>query len=159
MKKSDFIKLISEKVMLIRHESYYTQDRMSETIGISKKTLVQIEKGKSILNWSTAVTVCTIFRVREILKLTLGDDIQETILSIAYNGYENKFTKTMGGKVWWNDIKTKGKFKIQQNIISQHYRILDDCNSEFCSSFEFEYVERKFDELENTYKKEGLKNE
>jgi hypothetical protein len=36
---------------------------------------------------------------------------------------------TMGGKVFWNTLEVKYGFKLQQNINTGHYRILDpaDC--------------------------------
>ncbi|PFB11956.1 helix-turn-helix domain-containing protein, partial [Bacillus cereus] len=42
MNKELIIELISMKIKLIRTEKGYTQDKMAEVLGISKKTLVQI---------------------------------------------------------------------------------------------------------------------
>ncbi len=33
--------------------------------------------------------------------------------------------KTLGGKVWWTNNHQKGGWKLQQHILTQHYRILD----------------------------------
>jgi len=124
MTRLNFIKIASEKLKLIRIEGEYTQDKMAEIVGISKKTLVQIEKGRSTLGWAGAVTMCTIFRNSEILEMAFGGDSQDIILSLAYTGYESN-EKTLGGKIWWTNIKLTDKYRIQQNIISEHYRILD----------------------------------
>lgn len=147
MNKADFIKKIDEKLKLIRNEKEFTQDKMAEIIGISKKTLVQIEKGRSSIGWTGAVTVCTIFKDSEILQMSFGGSPEDLILSIAFNNYEENYKNTLGGKVWWIPISTKGIYRIQQNIITNHYRILDDKYRRMCSSFDLEYMEKRLQEL------------
>lgn len=147
MNREEFIKQIDSRVKLIRNEFEYTQDKMAEIIGISKKTLIQVEKERASLGWTTAVAVCTIFKDSEILQLTFGGEVQDIILSLSFDHYERNYKKTMGGKVWWNDIKSEGSFKIQQNIISKHYRILDKEDRRICSSFELDYIEDRLKEL------------
>ena len=56
MNRVEFINKASEKLKMIRMESDFTQDKMAEILGISKKTLVQIEKGRSTFGWAGAVT-------------------------------------------------------------------------------------------------------
>ncbi|NLD47658.1 MAG: helix-turn-helix domain-containing protein [Clostridiaceae bacterium] len=147
MNREEFVKLIDLKLKLIRSEKDYTQDKMAEIIGISKKTLVQIEKGRASIGWTGAVALCTIFKDSEILEMTFGGHPQDIILSLAFNGYEGNFEKTMGGKVWWRDVEVKQSFKIQQNIISLHYRILDREDRRICSSFDYDYIKKRLDEL------------
>ncbi|MDR3540440.1 MAG: helix-turn-helix domain-containing protein [Desulfosporosinus sp.] len=146
MSRLGFIKIASEKLKLIRIECGYTQDKMAEILGISKKTLVQIEKNRSTLGWAGAVTLCTIFRNSEVLEMTFGGDPQDIILSLAFTDYESN-EKTMGGKVWWINIKVTDQFRIQQNIISKHYRILDGQDRRICSSFDYEYIKIRVQEL------------
>ena len=43
MHRDQLIALISDKLKLIRTEKQFTQDQMSDLLGLSKKTLVQIE--------------------------------------------------------------------------------------------------------------------
>src|SRR3712207_9282403 len=57
MNRNEFIEKIDSKLKLIRNEKEFSQDKMSEILGISKKTLVQIEKGRASLGWSGAVVV------------------------------------------------------------------------------------------------------
>jgi DNA-binding XRE family transcriptional regulator len=147
MTREEFIKKVDEKVKLIRNEKGYTQDRMAEVLGISKKTLVQIEKERASLGWAVAVTVCTIFRESEILQLTFGGDAQDIILTLAFENYERGREWTMGGRIWWKDIKIKEAFKIQQNIITNHYRILDMENRRVSSSFDEVYIQNRLREL------------
>lgn len=150
MTREEFINKADEKLKIIRTEKDLTQDKMANILGISKKTLVQIEKGRGSLGWSGTVTLCTIFKDSEILQVTFGGDAADIILSLAFQGYENNCEKTMGGKVWWNQIYQKDKYRLQQNIISKHYRILDDMDRRICSSFDIEYIEKRMEELRNT---------
>lgn len=146
MTRLDFIKIASEKLKLIRIESGYTQNKMAEILGISKKTLVQIEKGRSTLGWTGAVTLCTIFRNSEVLEMTFGGNPQDIILSLAFIDYESK-EQTLSGKVWWINIKLTDEFRIQQNIISEHYRILNSQDRRICSSFDHVYINKRLQEL------------
>ena len=146
MTRLEFIKIASGKLKLIRIEGGYTQDKMAEILGLSKKTLVQIEKGRSTLGWAGAVTLCTIFRNSEIMEMTFGGDPLDIILSLAFTDYESN-EKTLGGKVWWINIKLNDEFRIQQNIISEHYRILDGQDRRICSSFDYDYIKKRLQEL------------
>ncbi|MTI68154.1 MAG: helix-turn-helix domain-containing protein [Firmicutes bacterium] len=147
MDRSEFIKKIDSKLRLIRNENDFTQDKMAEIIGVSKKTLVQIEKGRTSIGWTGAVAVCTIFKDSEILQMTLGGDLQDIILSLAFDKYEESYKNTMGGKIWWNDIDIRDDFKIQQNLVSKHFRILDNKNRRVCFSFDEQYIKKRLEEL------------
>ena len=149
MTQEEFIKIVDSKIKLLRNEKNYTQDKMADMLGISKKTLIQIEKGRHSLGWTTAVAACTIFKDSEILQLAFGDDTENIILTLAFNSYDNKtYEKTLGGHIWWRDIELKSTNKIQQNIISKHYRILNNKNMRICSSFDFDYIQKRLKELE-----------
>lgn len=147
MKKEEFINMVDEKLKLIRNEKGYTQDKMAEVLGISKKTLVQVEKKRSSLGWAHAVALCTIFKDSEVLQMTFGGDPQDIILTLAFNGYEVATHKTMGGKIWWKDVTKMGSYKVQKNIISKHYRILDEEDRRMVSSFEEEYIYNRLKEF------------
>ncbi len=145
--RQQVIQLISSKMRLIRLERNYSQDIMADVIGISKKTLVQIEKGRTLSSWTNVIAVCALFRDSEILQSTLGDEPLEIIETIAHNGIDRPKDKSMGGKVWWKDIYQKGDYRLQQNMISQHYRILDGENYRFYSSFEEDEAIIRLNEL------------
>lgn len=147
MTREEFISKVDEKIKLVRNEKGYTQDKMSDILGIAKKTLINVEKGRGTLGWSTAIAACVIFKDSEILELAFGGETDDIILSLAFNGYEAKYEKTMGGKVWWEDIYFKDHYKIQQNIISKHYRIIDKDYRRITSSFELNYVKKRLEEL------------
>jgi len=62
------------------------------------------------------------------------------IQALAFEDAKPVFPKTMGGKIWWETVETGKGWKIQQNIISRHYRALDDENGRICSSFDIAEV-------------------
>ncbi|MGC2872973.1 helix-turn-helix transcriptional regulator [Ihubacter sp. mB4P-1] len=141
MTKEEFINECNQIEKLIRTEYRYSQDHMAEVLGISKKTLVEIEKGRRTLGWSGSIVLCTLFDDSQVLAGTFGGIPSDMIQALAFEGRPRVYPKTMGGNVWWREIEAKGKFKIQQNIISQHYRILDNENCRRMSSFSLEEVQ------------------
>ncbi|SDJ66793.1 helix-turn-helix transcriptional regulator [Sediminibacillus albus] len=147
MNKSIVMEKISVKIKLIRVERGYTQDKMASILGISKKTLVQIEKGRTQANWPTTVTVCALFRNSEVIQHLLGGDVLEVIETVAHNTVEEPKEKTMGGKVWWKNVSESNGYVLQQNLISQHYRIIDSKNNRWYSSLDDEEAAAKLEEL------------
>ncbi|ENQ3078131.1 helix-turn-helix transcriptional regulator [Bacillus cereus] len=149
MNKETVIDLISKNVRLIRLEKGYSQEKMATVLGISKKTLVQVEKERTLISWTNAVAVCALFKDSQILKHILGEEPFEVIETLAHDGMNTPKVKTLGGKMFWNEIAKKGKFRVQQNVISQHFRILDDSDYKWYSTFEEEDVTNHFHELTN----------
>lgn len=149
MNKEQLIELISGKIRLIRLEKGYSQEKMADIMGISKKTLIQIEKGRTLSGWTNVIAVCALFRDSEILRSALGDEPLEIVETIAHNGIDRPRDRSMGGRVWWQEIDIKGNFRLQQNVISQHYRILDDKNYRWYSSFEEQEALMRLTELFN----------
>ncbi|WP_047375699.1 helix-turn-helix transcriptional regulator [Exiguobacterium sp. ZOR0005] len=136
MNKNDFIQTVSKHMKSIRIEQQFSQEEMAEVIGISKKTLIQIEKERTVANWGTVVTLCALFNDSEILLNEIGDDPVEFVKLLAKEvAYEPK-SKTLGGRVWWKQISTDGDYVMQQNVISSHYRILDSKDVRWYSSFD-----------------------
>ncbi|KMJ58722.1 XRE family transcriptional regulator [Bacillus sp. LL01] len=154
MNQNEAISLISSKIKLIRTEHDYTQDRMAEILGISKKTLVQIEKGRNLAGWTVCAATCALFRESQVLSSVLGADPLEVMETIAHEKIDAPRDKTMGGKVWWKEVKTQGTFRLQQNVISQHYRILDEMDFRWYSSFEKEDAIHRLHELSAQKKEE-----
>ncbi|WP_121609713.1 helix-turn-helix transcriptional regulator [Mesobacillus foraminis] len=150
MNRGEIIAKVSEKVRLVRTEAGYTQDKMADIIGVSKKTLVQIEKGRIPAGWSTVVTVCALFRETETIQYILGNEPLEVLETIAHEGIDYRKEKTLGGKVWWREIRNKNGFILQQNILSQHYRILDSDHYRIYSSFHEGESNTRFHELANS---------
>ena len=143
MDRKSFIEEMDIHLKLVRTEYGYTQEMMAQVLGISKKTLVEIEKGRSSLGWMGAVAFSTLFADSRILSSLLGGEAEELVKALAFQGKKPFFFPTMGGRVWWRTIETGEKWRIQQNIISQHFRALDDQDGRVCSSFELETVRKK----------------
>lgn len=149
MTRDDFIREIDGQLKLIRTEYGFTQDTMAQILGISKKTLVQIEKKRASLGWTGAVAVCSIFSESMILDRLLGGEASDMIKAYAFREIKAPvYNKTMGGKVWWREMERPEGYRIQQNIVSQHYRILDDKDRRIFSSFDYGDILERVRELE-----------
>nr|WP_206529413.1 helix-turn-helix domain-containing protein [Brevibacillus sp. SYP-B805] len=135
------------KMKLIRVERGYTQEEMAEVLGISKKTLVQIEKGRVLAGWTTAAALCALFRDSEVIQGLLGEEPLEIMETVAHQQIRRPRQKTLGGKVWWRPIAESGPFRLQQNVISMHYRIIDAENYRWFSSMDREEAMRYLTEL------------
>ncbi|KAB2337703.1 helix-turn-helix domain-containing protein [Cytobacillus depressus] len=147
MTREEIIEKVSEKIRLIRTEAGYTQDKMAEIIGVSKKTLVQIEKGRAEASWSTVVAVCALFRETETVRFLFGNEPIEVLETIAREGIDYRKEKTLGGKIWWREVDKQNGILLQQNLISQHYRIIDEDLFRIYSSFDEESSKERFAEL------------
>ncbi|MGN7177678.1 transcriptional regulator [Paenibacillus sp. FSL R5-0490] len=147
MTRDEIILKVSDKIRLIRTEAGYTQDKMAEIIGVSKKTLVQIEKGRAEAGWSTVVAVCALFRETETVRFLFGNEPLEVLETIAREGIDYRKEKTLGGKLWWRELKRSNSLILQQNIISQHYRIIDQDHFRIYSSFDELSSKERFEEL------------
>lgn len=151
MTRETFVSELSRHVKLVRTEYGFTQDVMAKILGISKKTLVEIEKGRVSLGWACSVTLCTIFSDSQVLSGLSGGEAGDMIRALAFQDLKPAYPKTMGGKVWWRFVETIGTYTIQQNLISQHYRALDQEDSRVCSSFDLEEIRNRLAELEGSY--------
>jgi len=147
MTRDEIIMQVSEKLRLIRTEAGYTQDKMADIIGVSKKTLVQIEKGRVLANWPTVVSICALFRETETVQFLFGNEPLEVLETVALNGIDLRKTKTLGGRIWWRVLSQKNGYILQQNILSKHFRILDDRNYRIFSSFDEKLSKQRFKEI------------
>ncbi|MGN4124514.1 helix-turn-helix transcriptional regulator [Lysinibacillus sphaericus] len=147
MNREQLITLVTEKLKLIRTERALTQDQMSDLLGLSKKTLVQIEKGRIQTGWTTAVAICALCRESSILQHELGGDPLEVIDLIANHGTLQPKEKTMGGYIWWKNLSERNGYRLQQNVISNHYRILDTNNYRLLSSFDEQITMQVWEKL------------
>ena len=147
MQKDELIQILSKKIKLVRTEMNYSQDLMAEVLGISKKTLIQIEKGRILASWTVIAALCALFRESEVIRSILGEDPLEILQVVGHRSYETPKERTLGGKIWWVEVEALGKFRLQQNLISGHYRILDDENRRWVSSFDEAEMKRRLREL------------
>ena len=134
MTKKEFAAALDSALKAVRKEYGFTQEKMAAVLGISKKTLVEIEKGRSSLGWTGAAAFAAM------------DDLVE---ALAFAEAEPQYPKTMGGRVWWREIWKEKGYRIQQNVVSGHFRLLDRENRRLMASFTLERVmERLKEELQ-----------
>ena len=148
MTREEFVAKTDELLKLVRTEYELTQDSMASCLGISKKTLVGIEKGRGSLGWTGAAALCSLFSQSSVLQNTFGGDMQDILKALAFEKVSPKYPKTMGGRVWWEETEQGDGWHIQRNFISRHYRLLTDDDRHICSSFELENVRLAAKEFE-----------
>ncbi len=136
MDRKQFIQQCDLTLKPVRTEFSFSQEKMAMVLGISKKTLVEIEKGRSSLGWAGSVVLCTIFYKSQALLSVFGGKQGEILLSIAFEGTEPEYPQATGGTKWWQTIENNSKYTIQQNIISQHYRLLNAEGKRVASSLD-----------------------
>lgn len=107
MEKTQFVKLMDGKLKLIRTEYGLTQDKMASILGISKKTLIEIEKNRISLGWTNSVALASIFSDSTVLRDAIGGDVSDIIIALAFKDIDVDYPKTWGGKVWWKTISEK----------------------------------------------------
>jgi len=143
--KTEFCKMVQNILEDIRKNENMTLEEMALTIGLSKKTLIQIEKNRSLLKWPEAVTFVTIFNETELVKSIFGDEILDIIQSIAILKPPRRQLKTFGGESWWKTLIHKEGFRLQQHKISRHLRILDQENYRVYFTYSKSDAEKEFD--------------
>lgn len=127
MDKQSFTDLLQSKFKMVRIEAGYTQDTMAQTIGLSKKTLVQIEKERVLPNWTTCISLCALFRDSEVLQTTLGGDPLEVIQVISRGACAYPQNDSMD-ELWWETKQEENDITLQFNKISNLYRVIDQNN-------------------------------
>jgi len=150
MERNQFVKLMDEKLKLIRTEYGLTQDKMAVLLGLSKKTLIEIEKNRKSLGWTNSVALASIFSDSTILHDAIGGDVSDIIIALAFKDVDVDYPKTWGGKVWWQTISEKKCYRIQQNMFSRHYRLLDKENRRIYASFSLKETESRLKEIFNS---------
>ncbi len=55
-------------------------------------------------------------------------EVREMAITDGNGGYINIPTPTLGGKVFWETLETRGEFRLQRNIITGHCRVLNSYN-------------------------------
>ncbi len=149
MNRKEFVQEMDIHLKLVRTEYGYTQDKMASILGMSKKTLVEIEKGRSSLGWMGAVAFSAIFSESRILSSLLGGGAEEMVKALAFEGKMPYLFPTMGGHIWWRDVEGSDKWRIQQNIISQHYRALANNDRRISFGFDLDTIRSRCEELED----------
>jgi DNA-binding XRE family transcriptional regulator len=116
--------MVSAKVRLLRAEACLTQERMAAMIGISKKTLVQAEKGRQTLGFCCASLTAILFRGSDTIHSLFGDLALEIVAWAAGS------PPTAGGKAedeknLWIEEARQGAYQLQKHVLTGHYLIID----------------------------------
>jgi len=135
--RDSFIAACDARLRLVRAEADLTQEAMAYALGISKKTLVDIEKGRRTLGWTGAVALTTVFPDSEILAAAFGGPPSEMIAALARVDQPPP-ARERAGNPWWQVIADNGVFIIEQNIVSQHYRLLTNERVKVTASFDID---------------------
>ena len=147
MTREDFVEEMDRNLKLVRTEYGFTQEVMARVLGLSKKTLVEIEKGRSSLGWMGAVALGSIFSGSQVLAGCLGGETADMVQALAFADVKPVYPQTMGGKIWWRTVETGEGYRIQQNIISQHFRALDGEDGRIVSALEIGAVHERLTQL------------
>ena len=127
MTKKEFAAALDSALKAVWKEYGFTQEKMAAVLGISKKTLVEIEKGRSSLGWTGAAAFAAIFRESGILQAQFGGDLDDLVEALAFAEAEPQYP----------------------NVVSGHFRLLDRENRRLMASFTLERVlERLKEELQ-----------
>jgi len=121
MTRESFIALCDRKEKLVRNELGYSQEKMSTLLGLSKKTLVEIEKWRSSLGWQGAVTLCTLFQNTRGITLTFGSDIPALLRALTEDAAYLQPVESPYA-AWVPILELDGR-TIEQNAASQLYRL------------------------------------
>ena len=114
MTRAEFVTELDGQVKLVRTEYGFTQEVMANVLGLSKKTLVEIEKGRSSLGWMGAVAFCSLFADSRVLSGLLGGEASDMVLALAFEDTRPVYPKTMGGKVWWRTVEQMGRLFVSR---------------------------------------------
>ena len=145
MNREDLIARCDQLLKLVRTEYSFNQEKMAQILGLSKKTLVEIEKGRSSLGWTGSVAFCTLFADSQVLQGAFGGAPGDLLFELAFRGNDPPPPKSWSGGVWWQTVKENEACLIQQNTISQHYRLLTRDGRRLASSFDLEDLLELFD--------------
>ena len=83
MNQREFVAQADGLERLVRTEFDLTQEKMALVLGLSKKTLVEIEKGRSSLGWAGAVTLCTLFSDSQVLQNAYGGELSDLLKALS----------------------------------------------------------------------------
>ena len=140
MTRDSFIALCNRKEKLVRNELGYSQEKMSALLGLSKKTLVEIEKWRASLGWQGAVTLCTLFQNTREITLAFGSDVPAFLRAmsdeVAY------LPPVDSPHAQWVTVLNKDGKTIEQNTASQLYRFREQGET-IASSFELAELRKK----------------
>ncbi len=157
MTRYELTRIVSENIKMLRAEYDYSQQEMANAIGLSKKTLIQIEKDRLPLSWTAVCAVCAVFRNSKLLRMTLGGDPTALVETLAHENcyaYEDSENRSF---LFWDVLKDDGEYALQKNIISEHYRITDKKGKRVFSSLSHDKANAEYDKYTEKGEREDVK--
>lgn len=151
MTKDELVRVVSENIKVLRAEYDYSQQAMANAIGLSKKTLIQVEKDRIILSWTAVCAACAVFKSSKLLNMTLGGDPTALVEAMAHKYCFTDNDTEARGNLFWDVIQNNGEYTLQKNVISEHYRIIDQKGRRLFSSFDL----KKADAVYSQYMEKG----
>jgi DNA-binding XRE family transcriptional regulator len=148
MHRETFISMCDSRLKLVRTEFGLTQEAMAHVIGLSKKTLVDIEKDRTSLGWAGSVALVFIFSDSEVIAGAFGGTATDIALALAFEGDQEPYQHVAGSRLWWTPITENSQYIIQQNVISQHYRLLTKDDQRVASAFSLDELLPIFNKAE-----------
>ncbi|MDD3122836.1 MAG: helix-turn-helix domain-containing protein [Candidatus Izemoplasmatales bacterium] len=133
MNTRDFIRIIGESLKLVRTEFDMSQQDIADVVGISKKTVIELEKGRIIPSWIICISICAMFDESKVLRNEFGDSPLEIIKLLSRTGLETN--KDQKNTIFWNVYLQDADFTVFKNIISEHYKLVDSHGKRVYSSF------------------------
>jgi len=133
MNTRDFIRIIGESLKMVRSEFDMSQQDIADVLGISKKTVIELEKGRIIPSWIICVSVSAMFDESKVLRNEFGDSPLEIVRLLARSGLETE--RDQRNTVFWNVYLQDADFTVFKNIISEHYKLVDRHGKRIYSSF------------------------
>lgn len=140
MNRREFIALCDNHVMHVRNEFSYSQTTMAHALGISKKTLVDIEKQRRSLGWSGAVALVALFPDSQHLSKAFATDTPLTLARSLMLDEQHEPGRVTHGGGWWTHIEGNDFCTIEQNVVSQHYRLVDAGRRRIASSLSYDEI-------------------
>lgn len=153
--KQDLVSKISKSLKLLRAEYGYSQLEMATSIGLSKKTLIQIEKDRMVLSWGATCAVCAVFRGSKMLQMELGEDPVNLVETLAHDNLQ-MYTETVSRNyVFWDVILDNGEYILAKNILTDHYKITTHNGKKLSSSFDENKITIEYEKIIKENKNES----
>ena len=89
MNREEFLASMSELLKLVRTEYGLTQEVMAAILGMSRKSLVECEKGRRTLCWPEAAAISVIFMDSKVLNDAFGGAADEIVRALAFENIEH----------------------------------------------------------------------
>lgn len=139
---------------------------MAHELGISKKTLVGIEKGRSSLGWTGSAALCLLFGDSATLRRELKEDPrgaavglrsaaglrarESTVPHCDVSEISEAADAREASSPLWRHVSDEGIYRIEQNVISEHYRLVDERGRRIFAAFDLNEVKRAASARENS---------